>query len=88
MDEATPALLAAYPWLRATIWTQMNSRTRIAQIQKQLDEAMAMETAAMGEFRRYGTPYYEKEWSRAIEKSRELAEKLSRAEKQRTATAR
>ena len=61
----------------------MNSRTRIAQLQKQLDKAKAMEPAAMGEFRRYGTPYYEKEWSRAIEKSRELTEKLSRAAKER-----
>ena len=52
----------------------MKSRTRIAQLHKELDEAKAMETAAMGEFRRDGTPYYEKEWSRAIEKSRELGE--------------
>jgi len=51
MDEATSALLAAYPapWLGAVIWTQMNSRTRIAQLQKQLDKAKAMEMAAMRE---------------------------------------
>ena len=90
MDEAIPALLAAYPapWLRARISTQMNSRTTIAQLRKQLDEAKAMEMAAMREFRRYGTPYYEKEWSWAIEKSQELAEKLSRAEKERADTVR
>jgi hypothetical protein len=54
MDEATSALLAAYPapWLGAVIWTQMNSRTRIAQLQKQLDKAKAMEMAAMRELRR------------------------------------
>ena len=66
----------------------MNSRTTIAQLRKQLDEAKAMEMAAMREFRRYGTPYYEKEWSWAIEKSQELAEKLSRAEKERADTVR
>jgi len=65
----------------------MNPRTTIAQLRKRLREAKAMQAAAMGEFRRNGTPYDEKEWSRAIEKSQERAAKSSRAETQRTATA-
>jgi len=46
-------------------------------LQKQLAEAEAEEVEAFKEFRRWETPWYEKEWLKAMEKSQRLAEELS-----------
>ena len=46
-------------------------------LQKQLAEAEAEEAEAFKEFRRWETPWYEKQWLKAMEKSQRLAEELS-----------
>jgi hypothetical protein len=46
-------------------------------LQKQLAEAEAEEAEAFKEFRRWETPWYEKQWLEAMQKSQRLAEELS-----------
>jgi len=46
-------------------------------LQKQLAEAEAEEAEAFKEFRRWETPWYEKQWLKAMQKSQRLAEELS-----------
>jgi hypothetical protein len=53
---------------------KVNSET--ASIQKQLAEAQKEAQDAMGEFRSWGNPYYEKVWLEAVEKVRRLEREI------------
>jgi hypothetical protein len=53
-----------------------------AAIQKQLAEAQKEAQNAMGEFRSWGNPYYEKAWLEAVEKVRRLEREISRRKMQ------
>lgn len=55
---------------------KVNSET--ASIQKQLAEAQKEAQNAMGEFRSWANPYYEKVWLEAVEKVRRLEREISR----------
>jgi hypothetical protein len=63
----------------------MDTQSEIAELRKQLELAKIAETSALAEYTRYGTDYYEREWVRAGERVRDLANKLAQAEKQPTA---
>jgi hypothetical protein len=47
-----------------------------SELQKQLAEAQMEEQNAMAEFRRWGTPYYEKAWAESIDKVERLEAKI------------
>jgi hypothetical protein len=47
-----------------------------SELRKQLAEARLEEQNAMAEFRRWGTPYYEREWAKSIEKVERLEAKI------------
>jgi hypothetical protein len=56
--------------------------TEDAAIQKQLAEAQKEAQNAMGEFRSWGNPYYEKVWLEAVAKVRQLEREISRRKMQ------
>jgi len=58
----------------------MSNQSKLDLLRKQLEEAKAAESAAMGDFLRYGTPHYAKTWAQATEESQRLAEELLREE--------
>ena len=51
-------------------------------IQKQLAEAQKEAQNAMGEFRSWGNPYYERVWLEAVKKVRRLEREISRRKMQ------
>jgi hypothetical protein len=53
-----------------------------AAIQKQLADAQKEAQKAMGEFRRWGNPYYERVWLEAVEKVQRLERVTSRRKMQ------
>jgi hypothetical protein len=59
---------------------KVNSET--ASIQKQLADAQKEAQNAMGEFRSWGTPYYELVWLEAVGKVRRLERQISRRKMQ------
>ena len=50
----------------------MKRAKSIESIRKQLAEAQKEAQDAMGEFRSWGNPYYEKAWLEAVEKAKRL----------------